>query len=113
MRGFLRALGWLLLAFAAVALGADGYWSWKAGAPTFEPVADYLARLRPHIAAEVHGWVASLSPTARHIAERLLVWPAWGLPLVLGGLLVILAAPRERLRSRGRRIWSERGRPEP
>lgn len=94
MRGLAYALGMALTALGLLALGADAYWSWKAGAWTFEPIGGWLDRLDPAWTEGLRNWAIEHSARTLKTTERVLSWPVWPPAFILGGLLSLVVQRR-------------------
>ena len=94
-------LGWLLLALALMAGGAEGLASLQAGA--WEPISfgqiwydlhkESLALAQPAVQRYLHPVIWD------YLLVSILLWPAWLLPLILGLVLMLLCRKRRKKRT--------------
>lgn len=94
MRAALSAIAWIALAVAFVALGADLYWCWSAGAWTFQPLGFYLNLTAADWLAYARDWAASGSDVGVRLLNTLLALPVWVPAFAIGAPLGF--ATRER-----------------
>jgi len=94
MRALFYGVGALLAALGLLALGADIYWTLKAQAWTFEPVAGWLDRIDPAWSEALRDWAAERSVRALRTVERVLAWPVWAPAFIIGGILWLFTRRR-------------------
>jgi hypothetical protein len=87
-----RIVGILLVAHALMLIGADEISTLEAGGVR---VIRPLSAILTLYGANVEAWHADLPGVFAGVVSAVLSWPGWGVLAVVGGVLALIARPRD------------------